>query len=290
MRMTIALLALALSAFAQGPGGPGRGPGGRRGFDDAQGPGGPGPRFLGAEAGMPGRTVKGAPYSADVVTETSHTLADGNHIKQSANSKFYRDSEGRTRREQAVNLSGLAQSANMPNVVFIHDPVAGAEYALNAKDRTGTKSSFTVRDPSGHSQGPGRGPRPSASAATGATLPPHGRGPRNDQNIKEEALGKQMIEGVQAEGRRTTLTIPAGKVGNEQPILIVTETWYSSELQTMVLSKHSDPRNGDTVTKLMNISRSEPSRMLFEAPADYKVTESQRGGPRLHGGGPAQDK
>jgi len=79
----------------------------------------------------------------------------------------------------------------------------------------------------------------------------------NDQNFKTESLGKQTIEGVQADGRRTTMTIPAGQMGNEQPIQIVTETWYSADLQTVVLSKHSDPRNGDTVTKLMNVSRSE---------------------------------
>jgi hypothetical protein len=257
MRITIvALLALAFGAFAQGPG-PGRGPGPHRGFDGVQGPG---PRFLGAEAGMPGRTVKNAPYSADVVTESTHTLADGNHIRQSANSKVYRDSEGRTRREQSVNLSGLAQSANMPQLVFIHDPVAGADFALNANDHTGTKTTFTAREP-----GAARGPRPSDTAAAGAGPMPHGRGPRAAaQNIKTEALGKQ-------------------------PIQIVTETWYSADLQTVVLSKHSDPRNGDTVTKLMNISRAEPSRMLFDAPADYKVTESQRG-PRPHTGAPAQDK
>jgi hypothetical protein len=285
MRITIVgLLALALSAFAQGPG-PGRGPGPRRGFDNAQGPGLPGARFLGAEAGMPGRTVKNAPYSADVVTESTHTLADGNHIRQSATSKVYRDSEGRTRREQSVNLSGLAQSANMPQLVFIHDPVAGAEYALNAKDRTGTKSTFTPRTP-----GAGRGPAPSDSAAAGPGPGPRGRGPRMaDQNIKTEALGKQTIEGVQADGKRTTMTIPAGQMGNEQPIVIVTETWYSADLQTVVLSKHSDPRNGDTVTKLMNISRAEPSPMLFQAPADYKVTESQRG-PRPRPAGPGQNQ
>jgi hypothetical protein len=75
------------------------------------------------------------------------------------------------------------------------------------------------------------------------------------------------------------MTIPAGQMGNEQPILIVTETWYSPDLQAMVLTKH-DPRNGETVTKLMNISRSEPPHMLFEAPADFKVTESERGMPR----------
>lgn len=291
MRITIVgLLALSLSAFAQGPGpdGPGHGPGGRRGFDAAAGPGGPGARFLGAEAFMSGRVVKGAPYSADVVTESTHTLADGNHIRQSSTSKFYRDSEGRTRREQSVNLSGLAQSANMPQLVFIDDPVAGVNFALNAKDRTGTKSTFTARDAGGpRPQGAGRGPRPMDSAAGGPGARGMGMRGVTDQNIKTESLGKQTIEGVQAEGKRTTLTIPAGQMGNEQPITIVTETWYSADLKAMVLSKHSDPRNGDTVTRLMNVSRSEPSRMLFDAPADYKVTESQHG-PRPHA--PTQSK
>lgn len=289
MRITIvALFALSLTALAQDPM-PGRGPG-RRGFDAAQGPGGPGARFLGAEAGMPGRVVKNAPYTADVVSESTHTLADGNHIKQSATSRFYRDSEGRTRREQSVNLSGLAQNANMPQLVFIHDPVAGVNYALNAKDRTGTRSAWTARAPGGQRpHGAGPGPRPGESSAAGPG--PRGFGRRAaDQNIKTETLGKQTIEGIQADGRRTTMTIPAGQMGNEQPILIVTETWYSQDLQAVVLTKHSDPRNGDTVTRLMNVSRTEPSHTLFEAPADFKVTEVERGMPHPRTGAPGQPK
>jgi hypothetical protein len=231
---------------------------------------------------MSGRVVKNAPYSADVVTESTHTLADGNHIRQSSTTKVYRDSEGRTRHEQAVNLSGLAQNANMPQLVFINDPVAGTSYALNAKDRTGTKSTFTAR-----AQG---GPRPQGSDSTAAGPTPRGMGRRSmtDQNVKTEALGKQTIEGVQAEGKRTTMTIPAGQMGNDLPIVIVTETWYSADLQAMVMTKHSDPRNGETVTRMSNVSRSEPSKMLFEAPADYKVTESQHVGPRPHAPGQAK--
>jgi hypothetical protein len=107
-----------------------------------------------------------------------------------------------------------------------------------------------------------------------------GRHNATDQNLKTEALGRQAMEGVQAEGRRTTITIPAGQAGNDLPIHIVAESWYSSDLQTTVLSKHSDPRNGDTVTRLANISRSEPAHTLFEPPADYKVSESAAGMPR----------
>src|SRR5271157_2196406 len=98
------LLVLAVAASAQNPG-PGRGRG-RFGPPppDVAAPGGA--RFLGAEAGMPGRVVKNAPYSADVVTETSQTLTDGNHIRQSSTAKIYRDTQGRTRREQSLNALG----------------------------------------------------------------------------------------------------------------------------------------------------------------------------------------
>jgi len=85
------------------------------------------------------------------------------------------------------------------------------------------------------------------------------------------------MEGVPVDGRRTTLTIPAGQAGNDLAIHIVNESWFSPDLQITILSKHSDPRNGDTVTRLTNISRSEPAHLLFEAPADYKLTESTRG-------------
>src|ERR1035441_5970195 len=107
------LVVLAVAASAQNPG-PGRGRG-RFGPPpaDVAAPGGA--RFLGAEAGMPGGVVKNAPYSADVVTETTQTLGDGNHIRQSSTVKVYRDSQGRTRREQSLNaLGGLAANANLP--------------------------------------------------------------------------------------------------------------------------------------------------------------------------------
>jgi hypothetical protein len=96
---------------------------------------------------------------------------------------------------------------------------------------------------------------------------------------KNEELGKQMVEGVEAEGTRSTFTIPAGEIGNERPINVVTETWYSPELQTVVMRRHTDPRIGETVYRLTNISRSEPSRSLFELPSDYILKEETIQGP-----------
>jgi hypothetical protein len=88
-----------------------------------------------------------------------------------------------------------------------------------------------------------------------------------------ESLGKQTVEGVEAEGTRNTITIPAGTIGNERAIQIVSERWYSPELQAVVMTKHSDPRFGETTYRLTNISRGEPDHSLFELPAGYTITD-----------------
>ena len=241
--LTIGLLAVAAAAFAQPPG---------RGL-----PPNWGPRLVGAEAGRQGPVVKGAPFSADLITESTQALADGNHIHQTSTSRLYRDGEGRTRREQSLDSLGvLAPNANLPPVVFINDPVAHVNYALSPSAHTATRSA-----------GAGRRMRVPQALPGG-------------QGLKTESLGHQAIEGVPAEGTRTTMTIAAGQLGNEQPIQIVTETWYSADLQTVILSKRSDPRSGETVTRYANISRTEPPHALFEVPADYKVTDAGGRGPR----------
>lgn len=94
---------------------------------------------------------------------------------------------------------------------------------------------------------------------------------------KEESLGEQMMEGVKVEGKRYTTTIPAGEIGNEQPINIVTEKWYSQELRQTIYMKTTDPRFGETVYRLTNINRSEPDRSLFEVPLDYTIKETSNG-------------
>jgi hypothetical protein len=91
----------------------------------------------------------------------------------------------------------------------------------------------------------------------------------------EEDLPAQNLNGVLATGRRTTVTIPAGEIGNDRPIQVVNETWYSSDLKMMVKSSNSDPRFGDTSFELTNIIRSEPDPGLFQIPADYVVSEDK---------------
>jgi hypothetical protein len=91
-----------------------------------------------------------------------------------------------------------------------------------------------------------------------------------------ELLGTRDFDGVRAEGKRTTRTIPAGAIGNERPIAIVSERWFSPDLNVVVMSRNLDPRSGETVYRLTNIKRGEPSADLFKVPADYKVRNEER--------------
>lgn len=221
------------------------------------GRGGPPWRFVGAEPGRSGPVVKGAPFSADITTETTMVLQDGNHIHQVTKLRYYRDGEGRTRREQSLNnLGALSSNTNLPPVIFIGDPVAGVNYALSPASKTASRSVTGGRGALG------RGERMRGG------IPPADRG---QQNAKTESLGTKPVEGVTAVGTRTTVTIPAGQEGNERPMQTVTESWYSPDLQMVVLFKRSDPRTGETVTRYTNIVRAEPAHSLFEVPSDYKI-------------------
>jgi hypothetical protein len=240
--------------------------------------------------------VKGAPYSADSVSEFTQVLADGTRIHRNTRWTVARDSEGRTRREQSMGPMGpLAPEGELPQLVIITDPVAGFTYMMNEKEKVASKLPLPKAGeiPVGakiftrHAAVAVAGGVPRGAVATAAAGPQHGVMIESMVKIsepdlkdrKEESLGTRTIEGVVADGTRTTITIPAGKVGNDRPLEIVSERWFSKELQTLVLTKHSDPRMGENAFKLTNIVRGEPSRTLFEVPPGYTVKEAPEHGP-----------
>lgn len=246
--------------------------------------------------------IKGSPYSGDTVTESVQVLADGNRITRQNKSSFYRDSEGRTRRENTIQSLGPLGAAREPfTAIMIDDPVAGVHYNLDSKNKTARKMSLPdgigmkMRQaipamPMIAGGGPGlaapvpdvlfeRSARPVGGAAGhvagsvmtwSATVSDE----RRPANAKTEDLGVRMIEGVQAKGTRHTMTIAAGEVGNDRPIEVVTENWFSEQLKTSVLTIHKDPRFGETTTKLTNVRLGDPPRYMFEVPADYKVEDA----------------
>jgi hypothetical protein len=246
----------------------GQPPGGRDGFRAMGGGPDDGIRFLGFEAGLGEKTVTGAPFSATFTTSTSQTLADGNKIQRNSAGSVARDAQGRMRREMTLPPGPWADTEKTPpHVIFINDPIAGANYILKVDDKTGTK--FTP---------PADRQRPADSAAASDASAP------DDKDVVKVSLGTQTINGVSAEGTRTTRTIPAGAIGNANPIQITVEKWYAPSLQLYVMIKRSDPRSGDSVFQLTGIQTTEPAATLFQVPSDYTITAGSKG--RGHRGGP----
>src|SRR5258708_789486 len=102
--------------------------------------------FIGAEMSFGDKTVKGVPYSADAVTETTQTLTDGNRITRKTTASMYRDSQGRTRREESLGAIGpWAAAGDSQKHIFISDPVTDVSYMLDPQTHTANKI-LTVKD------------------------------------------------------------------------------------------------------------------------------------------------
>jgi hypothetical protein len=245
-------------------------------------------RIIGSDMEFNDKLVTGAPFSAQATTVTDQTLADGNHIHHQNNATLYRDNQGRTRRE--MTLEGLgpwsATEAENKLVVMINDPVAGVHYMLHPDEHTAIQMPLPKLPGTLPPKAAGgkaaedkvffaaRVPPPPPDAPGGDFHIFYQRFDREEQSGQTESLGTQVIEGVKAEGTRITETIPAGTIGNDQPIQIVTERWYSPDLQIVVMSKRNDPRVGETTYRLTNINRAEPAATLFQVPADYTLEKA----------------
>ena len=277
------------------------------------------------------RAIKGVPYSAETIVEGSQQLADGNRINRKTTGRVYRDSEGRTRREDdrpngvvAISITdpvaGFSYSLDAQNKVAWRTPMGNAtaimgkvdgsqpavgfvrqvepvrtpgpdgtttvsnrvtfvettraemekiEAARVAERRMGAEDAPSTAVARGGGGGvaavaPAEAPRARGGGGRGGAVAPTNAGP----------LEHKVIDGQPVEGRKTTTVIPAGQVGNEQPITITSEQWRSPDLNVLVMTRHSDPRSGDSVYRLQNIIRAEPDRSLFMVPADYTVRDT----------------
>ena len=263
------------------------------------------------------RIVKNSPFSAEAISESVQTLADGNRIVHSSTSKLYRNSEGRFRREMANGSGGLLGTgfsfSYSPSITIL-DPVGGSRYLLDEKLKTAeqmvlktmvvpkimvapkikAETAMTEEQKAAIEKlrsemklvapvaiATTQGGQTITGVATGvgggvSVYTPATPGTRTKYETKTEQLGVQNIEGVDAEGTRTTTIIPAGAIGNERPIETVYERWYSKELQLVVMSKHIDPRFGEQTYRLTNIVRAEPDPSLFSLPSGYRVITEPR--------------
>jgi hypothetical protein len=221
--------------------------------------------------------VAGSPFTADATTEFTQMLSDGNRIERRFSTSLARDGRGRTRSEQDVAMLGplvvLQKGKNWsgnpdrsapneaPRFTVITDPIENVTYTLDVRMKEARRSPSKI--------------------ATLQLLERKKVAEKIELDVRREggntfiaeALGTRQIEGVSAEGTRMTTTIPAGQVGNLNPIHLVTERWFAKELQMAVLITRRDPRSGETVYRLTNIVRAEPPPDLFTVPSDYRIVE-----------------
>lgn len=243
-----------------------------------------GPIGITAALAGPTATISGAPYSAQAVTQHVQVLSDGNRITRTTTNKVARDSKGRVYREES--LPGLDSNAEPPHLILIEDPVAGQHITLDSNSKTAIRTA-AVQMKKADEAAARQGIPPLSQGITlmfdtaGSGQPPQTisamKIKADDEQTATTNLGKQTIEGVVAQGTKITRTIPAGEMGNELPIVITTETWYSPDLKVLVMSKSSDPRMGETTYKLTNLSRTEPDPALFQIPADYSTKDQPTG-------------
>jgi hypothetical protein len=238
--------------------------------------------FLSSEFEKTEEPVKNAPYSGEAVTERTQYLADGNRIYHKSDMKVFRDSSGRTRREQTLGHLGFWVSAEEPHTtIFIHDPVESMRYVLEPEEQIarkmplhGDNEPMLIRRKTDLLHGEKiDSPRTGDAMFKRGPLPPSEgiRIAAVEGKSKTESLGKKVIEGVDTVGTRTITVIEAGRIGNDRPIEIVSEKWYSPQLKLTILSRNSDPRFGETIYRLVNIKRTEPQADLFKIPEGFKI-------------------
>jgi hypothetical protein len=259
--------------------------------------------FRGAGLG----TIKNAPYSAQMVMERQQNLSDGNQIADRHARMAYRDSAGRTRQE-VVDAKGEPKVVTIHDPVagatWILKPqdrtatkIARPRIGQMRKDGTlptierhkledGKEEIIVkrvVRTDGAAGQHTAQDVRIGLETALNARrdlqarLAPLAAGAFGDMKWAAKAttrdLGTRDFNGVKAEGRLRSYEIPAGEIGNRNPIVVSDETWYAPDLQVTVYTKHSDPRSGDTVFRLENLKREEPAASLFAVPSDYTIKD-----------------
>lgn len=257
------------------------------------------------------RVVKNAPYSGEAISEQQQNLADGNQISRKSTTLHYRDSAGRTRQEPGGadgkprnitihdpvegatyilnpntktatkigsrrDIARLAGERARAAVEKIHRD-GGHDVIVKRIERNDGELGSRIRENVRIRMATSMEGHPMPGVELGERLGPMIAGAFGDMRWSGKGttkdLGTRDMDGVKAQGKLRSYEIPAGEVGNRNPIVVSTETWYAPELQVTLYSRHSDPRSGERSYRLSSLKRDEPPAALFTVPSDYKLKD-----------------
>lgn len=191
--------------------------------------------------------VSDAPFSTQQVEERTWIDPDGTSTTENVVSQIYRDSAGRMRIEWRLP-SGLGWAS----IVNLIDPVSRSMAMLLVDSKI---ASYLVKP---HSDS---GPFNVGLLDVGRALP------AGKWQMKKEALGTRIINGLEAEGERIVQTSE-----DQPPLVAVRETWRSPALRIRWSVEASGPSWRHTA-RLQNVDRHEPDPLLFVIPPDYAIQD-----------------
>jgi hypothetical protein len=204
------------------------------------------------------RSVEGAPFSADVVSEFVEVMPDGAAGRHETHGKMFRDSAGRTRSE--TELQSPVSGAEPRRFVTIVDPVQQLSIVLDRAAQT-----------AGVSHLPPAPAVPAGNVKLAAVQAARPSGVGRATTAGTEDLGGMMMEGFSVTRTRRTRPAAAGAAPDKTA---VTESWFSPELKVELLAMTRVSRSTTRTTRLTNIVPGEPDPSLFQIPAGYAVRDN----------------
>lgn len=199
--------------------------------------------------------VPNASFSSVVTTEWTKTLADGSTMTRENHRVVVRDSAGRIFQERRTFVPKGAQAEPQVRWTEISDPLAHTKYFCRADSHVCTLRAYYS---------------PATEAAEMLSADGQGK-----VILSRQDLGKSDVSGMEVVSTRETRTIEAGIVGNDRPISITKEFWYSPKLALNMLVKRNDPRSGAQTFTVTDLSLGEPDPKYFQVPAGFTVVDQR---------------
>ena len=213
-------------------------------------------------------SVIGMPFSGVRTNQGAKNFVDGNRIDRGTSEHLYRDGQGRTRVERELPAPMLANNPQMePVQITINDPVSGDRIELHAR----TKTAIIV-----HGAASAAVPARTQAPKIFVMFARHLYGADDPGWSKPVSLGERSFDGLRAQGQRAEHPIPIGTLGNEKPITLTVEQWFSPELSLIVAKSGKSTLGGEFSNQIENIVRGEPDPALFQVPSDYQRIDVPR--------------
>lgn len=238
--------------------------------------------MMGMGAYDPSSAKGGAPFNATVKTTFEQKLPEGNAIRRVTHTHQARDSAGRTMIEAIGGCVHGEDGEMRPLIVAnVNDPIARTRLNWIVNENGQPKVANLMHFPDSAPRAPipqAARPAPDPAQQAQRLRVYQAQQARLRAENHTEDLGTRDFNGIAAQGTRTTRTIPAGEEGNDQPLVVFTETWRSKELGLTVMAIDDDPRRGRTTTEYEDLNLGEPDPSLFAPPPGYTIKEQPQPG------------